>query len=97
MSLAGQPMSLAGPIGVLGTTIMGVPDLIYDWAASIDEPENLRNHAHTATNYAEHLAKIVPGKWDDYVAKAGNFISNADDAFSAAGEDMYESKLMTRK
>ena len=88
-SLIGQPMSFFGPVGTLGATIFGIPDLIYDWAASIDEPENLRNHAHTATNYAEQLAKIVPGKWDDYVAKAGNFVSNMDDAFSAFGQDMY--------
>jgi hypothetical protein len=43
------------------------------------------------------LAKIVPGKLDDYVAKTGNFVSNLDDAFSAIGSDMYESKLIARK
>ena len=89
LSATGSPMSFFGPIGTATSTVIGIPDLVYDWAASIDEPENLRNHAHTATNYSEQLAKIVPGKWDDYVAKAGNFVSNMDDTFSAFGQDMY--------
>jgi hypothetical protein len=46
-------MSFFGPMGAAASTVMGIPDLIYDWAASIDEPENLRNHAHTVTNYSE--------------------------------------------
>lgn len=96
-SLAGTGVGFLGPIGKAAGVVMGIPDLVYDWAASIDEPENLRNHAHTATNYAEQLAKIVPGKLDDYVAKTGNFVSNLDDAFSAIGSDMYESKLIARK
>lgn len=81
--------TVASTLGFKQANLLGVPDLIFDWAASIDEPENLRNHAHTATNYAEQIAKIVPGKWDDYVAKTGNFVSNMDDAFSAFGQDMY--------
>lgn len=89
--------TVASALGFKQANLLGVPDLIFDWAASIDEPENLRNHAHTATNYAEQLAKIVPGKLDDYVAKTGNFVSNLDDAFSAIGSDMYDSKLIARK
>lgn len=88
-ALAGTGLGFLGPMGKAAGSVMGIPDLLYDWAASIDEPENLRNHAHTATNYAEQLAKIIPGKLDDYVAKAGNLVSNMDDAFSAFGQDMY--------
>ena len=68
-----------------------IPDLVYDWAAYVDQPNDVNNTMHLASNYGENLAKITPGKLDDYVAKAGKFIGNVDDAVSATGNDLFKS------
>jgi hypothetical protein len=68
---------------------MSVPDIIYDWAASIDEP-NAINHAHTATDHLDLVTKVIPGKYDDIVGHGVKIIGNADDATSSMGIDIYE-------
>ena len=88
-SLVGSGVSFLGPVGKIAGTIMGIPDLVYDWAAYVDQPNNAKNTLHLASNYGENLAKITPGKLDDYVAKAGKFIGNVDDAVSASGNDLF--------
>lgn len=89
-ALVGTGASIfGGPYGKIAGTIMSIPDIVYDWAASIDEPEKLSNHAHTASNHLDKLTKITPTKYDDYVAKFGEIIGNTDDAFSSFGIDIY--------
>lgn len=90
LALRGQGLNLAGPWGVVAARVLSIPDQVYDWAASIAEPTNVRNHAHTAANYLDKLAKITPTKYDDYVAKIGELIGNADDVASGMGYDLFD-------
>ena len=90
LSLLGQSFNFAGPWGITAARIASIPDQVYDWAASIAEPTNVRNHVHTAANYLDELAKITPTKYDDYVAKAGELIGNADDIASSTGHDLFD-------
>lgn len=80
-SVIGSPLSFFGPVGMVGSAILSAPDLIYDWAASIAEP-NIKNHISTASNHLEDIARIIPGKWDDLAAKGAKVISNGVDTFS---------------
>ena len=80
-SVIGSPLSFFGPAGTVGSAILSAPDLIYDWAASIAEP-NIKNHVSTASNHLEDAARIIPGKWDDLAAKGAKAISNGVDTFS---------------
>jgi len=47
---------------------LAVPDIIFDTAASIDEPST-SNNIHTIADFPETVAKFTPSKIDDYVAK----------------------------
>ena len=84
----------AAKIAVLGSLLGGygellsIPDQIYDWSASIDDP-NIRNNAHTASNYLSELAHLTPTKYDDYIAPIGEAIGNIDDMLSGAGYDLF--------
>lgn len=90
-SVAGATVSLIKhPYARIAGTVMSAPDVVYDWAASIDEPNNTANHAHTATNHLESLAKITPTKYDDIVAKTGNIIGNIDDVASGFGINLFK-------
>ena len=89
LALRGQGLNLAGPWGVVAARVLSIPDQVYDWAASIAEPTDIRNHYHTAANYLDKLSKLTPTKYDDYVAKAGELIGNIDDTVSASGNDLF--------
>jgi len=45
-----------------------IPDIVFDVAASIDEPST-SNNIHTIADFPETVAKFTPSKIDDYVAK----------------------------
>ena len=83
-ALAAPAGFIPHPFPKIFSAIASTPDVIYDWAASIDEP-SLRNHISTGLNHAEDAAKIVtPGfKYDDYLFKGLRILSNTDDAVSA--------------
>lgn len=74
------------------TRILGglatIPDLIYDWAAEIDEPKP-SNLAHGVVDILPYVAKLIPGKIDDYVAGGLSVGGNVDDAVSANGNDVF--------
>lgn len=84
----------AAKIAVLGSLLGGygellsIPDQIYDWSASIDDP-NIRNNAHTTSNYLSELSRLTPTKYDDYIAPIGEAIGNIDDMLSGAGYDLF--------
>lgn len=83
-ALASPAGFIPHPVPKIFSAIASTPDIIYDWAASIDEP-SLHNHISTGLDHAEDVAKIVtPGfKYDDYLFKGLRILSNADDAVSA--------------
>jgi hypothetical protein len=67
-------------------SIMRAPDVVYDWAAVIDEP-NIENTIHVGTDHLEQLTKITPTKYDDFVAKGAKIIGNLDDILSLKNEN----------
>ena len=83
-------MSIEGESSKVIGGLMSIPDIIYDWAALIDEPKP-SNAAHAATNHLEDVAKVAtPGwKYDDYIAKGLGILGNVDDASSAADYDIF--------
>ena len=76
------------PAKVLGATAQ-VPDLVLDAAAAIDNPK-VSTIGHNVIDYAPYIAKLIPGKYDDYVLKGLNLIGNTDDAISSKGSDLLE-------
>ena len=89
ISLAG---SAIGMVPHIYTKIAGaaltIPDQIYDWAEAIDKPKN-SDTAHVILDYPELLGKMIPGKVDDIVLKAGNLVSNVDDLASTGGKNIF--------
>ena len=67
---------------------LAVPDIIFDTAASIDEPST-SNNIHTIADFPETVAKFTPSKIDDYVAKGVQTLGNIDDAVSTSGRNMF--------
>ena len=89
ISLAGSAVGMAPHIYTkIAGAALTIPDQIYDWAEAIDEPKN-SNTAHVVLDYPELLGKIIPGKVDDIVLKAGNLVSNADDLASTGGSNIF--------
>lgn len=83
-SLMGSGISAVG-FPIIGS-IMSAPDVVYDWAAAIDEP-NIENTIHVGTDHLEQLTKITPTKYDDFVAKGTKIIGNLDDISSLKNEN----------
>ena len=67
---------------------LAVPDIVFDVAASIDEPST-SNNIHTIADFPETVAKFTPSKIDDYVAKGIQTLGNIDDAVSTSGRNMF--------
>ena len=67
---------------------LAVPDIVFDVAASIDEPST-SNTIHTIADFPETVAKFTPSKIDDYVAKGVQTLGNIDDAVSTSGRNMF--------
>ena len=67
---------------------LAIPDIIFDTAASIDEPST-SNNLHTIADFPETVAKFTPSKIDDYVAKGVQTLGNIDDAVSTSGRNMF--------
>lgn len=68
--------------------LLAIPDIIFDTAASIDEPST-SNNLHTIADFSEIVAKITPSKIDDYIAKGVQTLGNIDDAVSTSGRNMF--------
>ena len=75
-------------LGSLYYPWLAVPDIIFDTAASIDEPST-SNNIHTIADFPETVAKFTPSKIDDYVAKGVQTLGNIDDAVSTSGRNMF--------
>ena len=89
ISLTGSAVGMVPHIYTkIAGTALTIPDQIYDWAEAIDEPKN-SNTAHVILDYPELLGKIIPGKVDDVVLKAGNLVSNVDDLASTRGKNIF--------
>ena len=89
ISLAGSAVGMVPHIYTkIAGTALTIPDQIYDWAEAIDEPKN-SNTAHVVLDYPELLGKIIPGKVDDVILKAGNLVSNVDDLASTKGKNIF--------
>lgn len=89
ISLAGSAVGMVPHIYTkIADIALTIPDQIYDWAEAIDEPKN-SNTAHVILDYPELLGKIIPGKVDDVVLKAGNLVSNVDDLASTRGKNIF--------
>lgn len=73
---------------ILGAA-MQTPDLVLDAAAAIDDPK-VSTIGHNVIDYAPYIAKLIPGKYDDYILKALNLVGNTDDAMSGMGTDPLE-------
>lgn len=67
---------------------LAIPDIIFDVAASIDEPST-SNNLHTIADFPEVVAKFTPSKIDDYIAKGVQTLGNIDDAVSTSGRNMF--------
>lgn len=80
ISLVSAGLSKASPLLGFG---LSAPDIVFDWAASIDEPSVI-NHVSTGLNHGETLTKVLTPsfKYDDYVVK---FLRTAGNASDAAG------------
>ena len=86
------PSQSAASLAVIGGAFspwFTVPDIVFDTAASIDEPST-SNTLHTVADFPEAVAKVTPTKVDDYVAKGVQIIGNVDDALSAGGKNLFE-------
>lgn len=90
LALVGSWLSLFPwtPTKVLGVAAQ-VPDLVLDAAAAIDNPK-ASTIGHNVVDYAPYIAKLIPGKYDDYILKGLNLIGNTDDAMSSTGTDLLE-------
>ena len=75
-------------LGSLYYPWLAVPDIVFDIAASIDEPST-SNNIHTVADFPETVAKFTPSKIDDYVAKGVQTLGNIDDAVSTSGRNMF--------
>ena len=72
---------------IIGTALT-IPDQIYDWAATIDEPKN-SNTVHVILDYPELLGKVIPGNVDDIILQAGKLVSNVDDLASTREKNIF--------
>lgn len=85
------PSQSAAALAVIGGAFspwFAVPDIIFDTAASIDEPST-SNTLHTVADFPEAVAKVTPSKVDDYVARGVQMIGNIDDTLSAGGKNLF--------
>ena len=85
------PSQAAAGLAVIGGAFspwLAVPDIVFDVAASIDEP-SASNTLHTVADFPEAVAKITPTKVDDYVARGVQMLGNVDDALSAGGKNLF--------
>lgn len=86
------PSQASAGMAVLGGAFspwFAAPDIIFDVAATIDEPSN-SNIIHTVADFPEVIAKFTPNKIDDYVAKGVQTIGNVDDYLSSKGKNLFE-------
>ena len=85
------PSQSAAGLAITGGTFspwFAIPDIVFDVAASIDEPST-SNNIHTIADFPETIAKFTPSKIDDYVAKGVQTLGNIDDAVSTSGRNMF--------
>lgn len=85
------PSQSAAALAVIGGAFspwFAVPDIVFDAAASIDEP-SVSNILHTSADFPETVAKITPTKVDDYVARGVQMLGNVDDTLSAGGKNLF--------
>lgn len=85
------PSQAAAGLAVIGGAFspwLAVPDIVFDVAASIDEP-SASNTLHTVSDFPEAVAKITPTKVDDYAARGVQILGNVDDALSAGGKNLF--------
>ena len=85
------PSQSAAGLAVTGGVLspwFAVPDIIFDAAASIDEPST-SNNLHTIADFPETVAKFTPSKIDDYVARGVQMLGNVDDTLSAGGKNLF--------